>query len=880
MTKKYVYLYEEGSKDMADLLGGKGAGLAEMSNIGMNVPPGFTIVTEACRDYLKNSRFPEGMLDQAMNALKEIEKRSGKKFGDSENPLLVSVRSGAPISMPGMMDTILNVGLNDTTINGLAKQTNNMRFALDSYRRLIQMFGNVVLEIPKEDFEEVLEEVKGKNSLKFDSDLGEDHLHEVINSFLNVYKKHRKEFPQKPMDQMLQAIEAVFRSWNSNRAVAYREINHISNEMGTAVNIVTMVFGNMGNDSATGVAFTRNPNTGEHKLFAEYLTNAQGEDVVSGSRTPKSIEDLSKEMPDAYKTLLDYVEKLEKHYKNMMDIEFTIERGKLYMLQTRTGKRTARAAVRIAVDMVNEGIITKKEAIIRITPDILNVTLYPQVKSNDSIKPIGKGLAASPGAAIGEIVFSSDRAVELSKQKKDLILVRPETTADDVRGMSVSRGFLTQKGGMTSHAAVVARAMGKPAVVGAEEIRVDVKNKTLKTGDLILREGDRVTVDGTTGLFYKGDMETESSAKTEENETLLKWADGFRKLGVRANANTPEEAKMARENGAEGIGLARTERMFLGNERIGIMRAMIMSNDQEERKKYLDKLLPMQVSDFTEFFSTMENFPVIIRLLDPPLHEFLPDKEEVLTRMLELRNIGDKTPQQKKELEDQEKMFRTIKALEEFNPMLGFRGCRLGLLHPEIYEMQTRAIITAAKNVKKQGKNIFPEIMIPLVGHPNEIRILRERLEKVAHEAMGNDKVEYKFGTMIEIPRACITADSIAKYADFFSFGTNDLTQMTFGFSRDDAEGKFLAKYVEDGILDQDPFSSVDQAGVGELMKMAVKKGRSTRRDLEIGICGEQGGDPETIEFCHRIGLNYVSSSPYRIPVARLAAARSAIIKS
>lgn len=880
MTKKYVYLYEEGSKDMVDLLGGKGAGLAEMSNIGMNVPPGFTIITEACRDYLKNSRFPEGMLDQTMNALKEIEKRSGRKFGDQVNPLLVSVRSGAPISMPGMMDTILNVGLNDITVKGLAKQTNNMRFALDSYRRLIQMFGNVVLEIPKEDFEEVLEDVKTRNSLKFDSDLGENLLKEVIDSFFKVYKKHGKVFPQNPMDQMLQAIEAVFRSWNSDRAVAYREINKISNEMGTAVNIVTMVFGNMGNDSATGVAFTRNPNTGEHKLFAEYLTNAQGEDVVSGSRTPKSIEDLAKELPDAYSTLLDYVEKLEKHYKNMMDIEFTIERGKLYMLQTRIGKRTAKAAVRIAVDMVKEGIITKKEAIIRITPETLNVTLYPQVKSNDSIKPLGKGLAASPGAAIGEIIFSSDRAVELSKQKKNLILVRPETTADDVRGMSVSRGFLTQKGGMTSHAAVVARAMGKPAVVGAEEIRVDVKNKTLKAGDTILKEGEIITVDGTLGLFYRGEMETESSAKTVENETLLTWADEFRTLGVRANANTPEEAKMARENGAEGIGLARTERMFLGNERIGIMRSMIMSNDQEERKKYLDMLLPMQVSDFTEFFSTMENFPVIIRLLDPPLHEFLPDKEEVLTRMLDLRNVRDKTPQQKKDLEEQEKMFRTIKALEEFNPMLGFRGCRLGLLHPEIYEMQTRAIITAAKNVKKQGKNIFPEIMIPLVGHPNEIRILRERLEKIARETIGTDKLDYKFGTMIEIPRACITADSIAKYADFFSFGTNDLTQMTFGFSRDDAEGKFLAKYVEDGILEQDPFSSVDQAGVGELMKMAVEKGRSARPDLEIGICGEQGGDPETIEFCHRIGLNYVSSSPYRIPVARLAAARSAILKS
>ena len=879
MNKKYVYLYEEGSREMVDLLGGKGAGLAEMHNLGLNVPEGFTIITEACRDFLKNGKFPEGMLDQSMEALHAVEKKSGKKFGDASNPLLVSVRSGAPVSMPGMMDTILNVGLNDQTVKGLASRTADERFALDSYRRLMQMFGSVVLTIPKADFESALDEIKRKNSLKYDSDLKPEHRKELINSYHGVYRKHNREFPQEPTRQLTLSMEAVFRSWNADRAVAYREINRIPDTMGTAISVVSMVFGNMGNDSATGVAFTRNPNTGERRLFAEYLTNAQGEDVVSGSRTPRSIEDMEKELPEAYKTLVSYVEKLEDHYRDMMDIEFTVEKGKLYLLQTRVGKRTARAAVKIAVDLVKEGRIDRKQAITRITPETLNITLHPQLKRDPSRKPAGKGLAASPGAAIGEIVFSSDRAVELSKQKKKLILVRPETTADDVRGMSCSEGFLTQKGGMTSHAAVVARAMGKPAVVGAEMIHVDASAKTMHVNGQEFREGDIITVDGSSGEFYGGRMEMETSSNSPEVATLLEYADQFRRLGIRANANTPDEAIMARSHGAEGIGLARTERMFLGNDRIQIMRKMIMSRSQQERKEHLDSLLPMQISDFTEFFRSMAGFPVIIRLLDPPLHEFLPDKEQLISEIFDIRlRTGDKPGGKDHDrLVELNELLKTVKIMEEFNPMLGFRGCRVGIMFPEIYEMQTKAILQAALAVAEEGKEILPEIMIPLVGHSNELKTIRSRLEDVAREFLGKKKIKYKFGTMVEIPRACITADEIARYADFFSFGTNDLTQMTFGYSRDDAEGKFLANYVEEGILPEDPFSSVDQEGVGELMKMAVSKGRAANNGLEIGICGEQGGDPKTIEFCHRIGLDYVSASPFRIPIARLAAARAAL---
>ncbi len=882
-TKKLVYMFEEGNRDMASLLGGKGAGLAEMRRIGLPVPPGFTITTEACNMYQKTGKFPDGMMQAVMESLAKVEKETGKSLGNQSKPLLVSVRSGAPISMPGMMDTILNVGLNDTTLSGLAKSTGNRRFALDSYRRLKQMFGTVVMGIEHEKFEEEIEKIKEKAGKKHDIELNEKELEEINRAFDDVYTRSSKEFPQDPTVQMTMAIEAVFNSWNSPRAKVYRELNNIPETLGTAVNIVSMVFGNMGEDSATGVAFTRNPNTGEKELFGEFLQNAQGEDVVAGIRTPRKISDMEKILPDAYKEFVKCAEILEKHYRDMQDMEFTIEKGKFYMLQTRSGKRSARATVRIAVDMVNEGLINKEEAVMRVTPSTLDILFHPQVRKTGKEKVLGQGLAASPGAATGMIVFSSDRAVELAKERKKIILVRPETTADDVRGMSVSEGFLTQKGGMTSHAAVVARAMGKPAVVGVESMSVNVRERSLSIGGTILREGDMITVDGTNGEFILGVTDLEEPQVGDHIEHLLKWADELRKIGVRANANTPEEAIVARKNGGEGIGLARTERMFLGNERIGIMRSMIMSRNEEDRKFFLSKLLPMQIHDFTEFFRTMEGFPVIIRLLDPPLHEFLPDKEDVLNSIysLKFRLINARESREVDEIlakiSEENEMLNAIRSLEEFNPMLGFRGCRLGIVFPEIYEMQVEAIIRAALNVISEGKEIYPEIMIPLVGTENELKILRERLEKVAQSTMGHRHVEYKFGTMIEIPRACITADRIGKHADFFSFGTNDLTQMTFGYSRDDAEGKFMAKYLEEKILPGDPFRTVDFEGVGELMKMAVEKGRKGNKSLEIGICGEQGGDPETVEFCHRIGLNYVSASPFRIPIARLAAARAAI---
>ena len=878
--RKYVYLFQEGSKEMVDLLGGKGAGLAEMTRIGLNVPPGFTITTEACREYLKAEDFPAGMMDQVWTALKQVEKQSGRRFGDPENPLLVSVRSGAPVSMPGMMDTVLNVGLNSETLKGLEKRSGNRRFALDSYRRLMQMFGSIVLGIDSREFSDALEKIKEQRGRKFDTDLDSADISDLIKIYGGIYEAHGKVFPQDVREQMEQAIEAVFRSWNSPRAKVYRKENGIGEWMGTAVSIVSMVFGNTGPRSATGVAFTRNPNSGEKVLFAEYLVNAQGEDVVSGIRTPRHISDMSRELPSAYRALLDSAEKLEKHYGDMQDIEFTVEDDVFYLLQTRSGKRTAKAALKIARDMVSEGILTERDAVMRITPRMLDSLMHPQVKRMGKETVLGNGLPASPGAATGQAVFSSERAIELSKEKKPLILVRPETTADDVRGMVVSKGFLTQKGGMTSHAAVVARAMGKPAVVGAESIKVNVVERKMVSGDITVKEGDIITVDGTSGEFYLGTVETEAPGSNTDMDIVLSWADRFRKIGVRANANTPEEAIEARKLGAEGIGLARTERMFLGSDRLPIMREMIMSSSTEERISHLDRLLPMQIHDFTEFFRTMEGFPVIIRLLDPPLHEFLPDKEEVIKEMYDLRNAaksGKATNEDRKKLQDTERIYTAIKNLEEFNPMLGFRGCRLGISYPEIYEMQVRAIIRAAMQVQSEGKKIFPEIMIPLVGHRSEIRVLRERLEKVVKSEDPDESVEYKFGTMIEIPRACITADEIARYADFFSFGTNDLTQMTFGYSRDDAEGKFLARYIEEGILENDPFSTIDQSGVGELMKIAVRKGRETNPELEVGICGEHGGDPDTVAFCSRIGLDYVSASPFRIPIARLAAARAAI---
>jgi len=879
---KYIYFFEEGNKDMKDLLGGKGAGLSEMTNIGLPVPPGFTITTEACKEYIKKGTFPEELWDQVISSMKKLEEKSGKKFGDQNNPLLVSVRSGAPVSMPGMMDTVLNVGLNDKTVLGLKEKTNNERFAYDAYRRLIQMFGKIVLGIPGNLFDETMENKKIKYNAKNDVDLNAKALKELVEDFKQIIKSQGKEFPQDPYKQLELSIRAVFESWNNERAKVYRKINNIPEDLGTAVSVVMMVFGNMGFDSATGVAFTRNPSTGEKELFGEYLPNAQGEDVVAGIRTPKPVKELEKEIPEAYKELVRSAEILEKHYRDAQDIEFTIEKGKFYLLQTRSAKRNARAAVKMAVDMFHEGMINKEEMIMRLEPSHVDQLLHPQVDEKAKKTVIAKGLAASPGAGIGKVVFDPDTAVALSSKGEKIVLVRPETMADDVHGIAVSEGVVTSRGGMTSHAAVVARSMGKPAVVGSEDIKIDMRSKIFEANGYIVHELDTVTVDGTTGSVYLGAVPVMMPELSDELKEFLSYCDEVRVLGVRANANTPTEAKLAREMGAEGIGLARTERMFLGSDRLPIMQAMIMSKTREERIEHLNKLLEMQVKDFVEFFRIMDGFPVIIRLLDPPLHEFLPKQVELINEINELK-MKLKNSQSLKEMDSlleelnqKEVLLKTVNAIAEFNPMIGFRGCRVGIAYPEIYEMQVRAIIRAAVKVKDEGKNVIPEIMIPLVGIGEELKILRERLLPVAEEE-NKGRIKYMFGTMLEVPRGALVADQIAKYADFFSFGTNDLTQMTFGFSRDDVEATFLNKYLELNILKNNPFEVLDREGVGELMRIAKEKGRSTNPKLEIGICGEHGGDPLSIEFCHLIGLNYVSASPYRIPIARLAAAQSAI---
>ncbi len=879
---KYIYFFEEGGKEMKDLLGGKGAGLAEMTKIGLPVPPGFTITTEACKEYIKNEKFPEGLWDQVLESMKKLEEKTGKIFGDMNNPLLVSVRSGAAISMPGMMDTVLNVGLNDSTVIGLKNKTNNERFAYDAYRRLIQMFGKIVLNISGNLFDEALENKKIKYNAKNDVDLNGKALMELVEEFKKIIKSQGKEFPQDPYKQLELSIKAVFESWNNERAKVYRKINNIPEDLGTAVSIVTMVFGNMGFDSATGVAFTRNPSTGEKELFGEYLPNAQGEDVVAGIRTPKPIKDLEKEIPQAYKELVRSAEILEKHYRDAQDIEFTIEKGKFYLLQTRSAKRNAKAAVKIAVDMFHEGMISKEEMILRLEPSHVDQLLHPQVDDRVKKTVIAKGLAASPGAGIGKVVFDPDTAVSLSSKGEKVVLVRPETMADDVHGIAVSQGVVTSRGGMTSHAAVVARSMGKPAVVGSEEIKIDMRAKVFESNGYTVHELDTITVDGTSGLVYLGEVPVVMPELSNELKEFLKYCDEIRVLGVRANANTPSEAKLAREMGAQGIGLARTERMFLGSDRLPIMQAMIMSKTTEERKEHLNKLLDMQVKDFVEFFRIMDGFPVIIRLLDPPLHEFLPKQVELINEINELKMKIKNAESLKamdqiiEEINQKELLLKTVNSIAEFNPMIGFRGCRVGISYPEIYEMQVRAIIRAAVKVKEEGKNVIPEIMIPLVGIGEELKILRERLITVAEEE-NKGRIKYMFGTMIEVPRGALVANEIAKYADFFSFGTNDLTQMTFGFSRDDVEATFLNKYLELNILKHNPFEVLDRDGVGELMKIAKEKGRSTNLRLEIGICGEHGGDPSSIEFCHIIGLDYVSASPYRIPIARLAAAQAAI---
>jgi len=885
MTKKWVYMFTEGSKEMRNLLGGKGAGLAEMTRAGLPVPPGFTVTTEACNAYFDaGKQFPEGMWEQVLEAMKTIEEQTGKKFGDPKNPLLVSVRSGARVSMPGMMDTVLNIGLNDETVRGLAELTNNERFANDAYRRLIQMFGRIVKGINAEKFDELFEQIKEKYGARLDTDLDAEAMKEVVAAFKKLYQEELgEEFPQDPYEQLRQAVAAVFDSWFGKRAVDYRNFHGIPHDWGTAVNVVTMVFGNMGEDSGTGVAFTRNPATGEKELYGEYLQNAQGEDVVAGIRTPKKIAQLAEDMPEVYQQFVQVAEMLEKHYRDMQDLEFTVERGKLWMLQTRTGKRTAKAAIKIAVDMANEGLITKEEALLRVTPEQVDQLLHPRFDEDDKEKArqrgdyLARGLNASPGAASGIAAFDADTAEEWGLQGKSVILVRPETSPDDVHGMLQAKGILTQRGGATSHAAVVARGLGKPCVAGCEAIFVDVEKKQFSIGDRVIQEGDVISIDGSTGEVFAGPIATIEPRLEEEKEllTLLMWADEVRKLGVWTNADYPKDAKRARDFGAEGIGLCRTEHMFFEEERRPIVVKMIMAETEEERQKYLDQLLPFQREDFEGIFRVMDGLPVIIRLIDPPMHEFLPPREELIEEVTRLRSTGENP----EELAEKERMLRVVERLWEVNPMMGLRGCRAGLMYKGLTEMQVRAIFEAACNVAKEGVEVHPEVMIPLVSHVNELKIEREKLERVAQEVMEEKGVQldYKFGTMIEIPRAALTADEIAKYAQFFSFGTNDLTQMTFGISRDDAEGKFLLDFVERGILPDNPFQVLDRDGVGQLMKICVEKGRHTDPDLEVGICGEHGGEPSSIEFCHILGLNYVSCSPFRVPIARLAAAQAAL---
>ena len=876
--KKYVYFFAngkaEGNAKMKDILGGKGAGLAEMTNLGIPVPPGFTISAEVCKYYYDHGRtYPEGLKEQVEEAMHRLEEVSGKKFGDPENPLLVSVRSGAAISMPGMMDTVLNLGLNDETVKGLAKLTNNERFAYDAYRRFLQMFGDIVMGIDRKKFESELEKMKEEKGVKLDTELDAEDLKKLVERFKEIYKEEGKEFPQDPWDQLWKAIDAVFGSWMNERAVTYRKIHGIKEDelLGTAVNVVMMVFGNMGEDSGTGVAFTRDPNTGEKKPYGEFLPNAQGEDVVAGIRTPLKLEELKNRLPEVYDQLMDVMEKLEKHYRDMQDIEFTVERKKLYLLQTRSGKRTARAAIKIAVDMVKEGLITKEEAILRVEPKHVETVLHPTFDPAEKAKAkvIAKGLPASPGAATGKAVFHAKTAEEWAKNGEKVILVRPETSPEDVGGMAAAQGILTSRGGMTSHAAVVARGMGKPAVVGAEEITVDDEKKEMRVGDVVVKEGDWISIDGSTGEVLLGKVKTiEQQGLSGELAELLSWADEFRRLGVRANADIPRDARIARQFGAEGIGLCRTEHMFFEKDRIPKMRKMIVARTKEEREKALEELLPLQKEDFKGLFREMKGYPVTIRLLDPPLHEFLPQEDEQIEQVAKDLGIS---AQELKEV---------VEALKEFNPMLGHRGCRLAITYPEIAVMQTKAIIGAAIELKKEeGIEVEPEIMIPLVGHVNEIKYLKEIIKKVADEMIEKAGVDlkYKIGTMIEVPRAAVTADQIAQEAEFFSFGTNDLTQMTFAFSRDDI-GKFLPEYLDKKILEFDPFKTIDRDGVGALVRMASEKGKAARPDLKVGVCGEHGGDPASIEFFNTIPqLDYVSCSPFRVPVARLAAAQAEI---
>ncbi len=860
---------------MGNLLGGKGSNLHEMTGLGINVPPGFTITTDVCTYYVENREYPEGLKEEVDETMCKVENVMGKKFGDVDNPLLLSVRSGARVSMPGMMDTVLNIGLNDETVKGLVKQTNDERFAYDSYRRFVQMFGGVVLGLDNADFEELIEEKKEEVGVELDTDLGVQALKELVVEFKELIEsKVDIDFPEKPEEQLWQSITAVFGSWDNQRAINYREINDIPHHWGTAVNVQTMVYGNMGENCGTGVAFTRDPATGEKKYYGEYLKNAQGEDVVAGIRTPKDISELEQDMPEIYSQLVDIFEKLEQHYQDMQDVEFTIQEGELYMLQTRTGKRTAKASVKIAVDMEAEGLIDKKTAVKRVEPKKLDELLHKRIDPDADVEVMAQGLGASPGAATGKVIFDSDEAAEVVEENDEkVLLVRTETSPEDIHGLNAAQGVLTSRGGMTSHAAVVARGMGKPCVAGCEDIDVDYNADQFTVDGKVINKGEFITVDGSTGEVFAGKVPTIDPELDKNFEKLMSWADGFRKLNVRANADTPEDAELAIEFGAEGIGLCRTEHMFFGDERLPIVQEMILSDTKEDRQEALDKLLPMQKEDFAGIFKAMGDRPVTIRLLDPPLHEFLPDRDELIEDLATLKATdGDQA-----EIEEKEELLSSMNALQEMNPMLGNRGCRLGLSYPEIYEMQVTAIFEAACEVNEQGLAVTPEVMIPLVCDVKELSILKEQSIEAAEavlEENGQD-LDYAIGTMIELPRACLTADKIAEEAEFFSFGTNDLTQTTFGFSRDDAEGKFLSNYLEENILAKNPFEVLDQNGVGQLVEIGVEKGRSTNEDLKVGICGEHGGEPSSVEFCSQVGLNYVSCSPFRVPIARLAAARA-----
>ena len=871
MSHKYVYLFSEGNGKMRELLGGKGANLAEMTVLGMPVPQGFTISTEACTQYYEDDRqINDGIQKEIYEYLEKMEVVCGKKFGDPKNPLLVSVRSGARASMPGMMDTILNLGLNDTVVEGLAAFTNNPRFAYDSYRRFVQMFSDVVMEMSKTEFEKIIEAKKLEKGVKMDTELDADDLKDLVKKFKAFYKSVRgEEFPTDPKTQLFEAVKAVFRSWDNPRANVYRRMNEIPYSWGTAVSVQSMVFGNSGDNSGTGVAFTRNPATGEKALFGEYLINAQGEDVVAGIRTPLPISHLEKDMPEVYKQFADIATRLEKHYSDMQDMEFTIENGKLYMLQTRNGKRTAAAALKVAVDLVDEKMITEEEAVLRVEPKQLDSLLHPQFDTAaiKKAKAIGKGLAASPGAACGKVVFSAEDAKEWHERGEKIVLVRLETSPEDIEGMAVAQGILTVRGGMTSHAAVVARGMGTCCVSGCGEISVDYDKKQFTLAGLTIKEGDYISIDGSTGNIYNEAIPTVAAAISGDFNRFMKWADGFRRLKVYTNADTPKDAAQARTFGAEGIGLCRTEHMFFEGARIKAIREMIVAKTTEDRKVALAKLIPYQQGDFEGLYEAMEGRPVTIRFLDPPLHEFLPTKEE------DIKEIAGELKMTVADLKN------VIDSLHEFNPMMGHRGCRLAVSYPEIAEMQTTAVINAAINVKKnKGYDIVPQIMIPLVGEVKELKFVKDVVTTTADKIIADAGVDLKYqvGTMIEIPRAALTADEIATEAEFFSFGTNDLTQMTFGFSRDDA-GKFLNYYYDNKIYESDPFAHIDQKGVGKLIKMAAELGRKTRPDIHLGICGEHGGDPTSVEFCDKVGLDYVSCSPFRVPIARLAAAQAVI---